>query len=91
MKKRTPSLATSIAGAAVLIVVYALSLGPVLALAEAGYTTERSPVYLGAAYAPIFWLMQESETARSFYDWYLGLWVDGIIIDHTDPPGRELI
>lgn len=57
---------------AVIVVCYALSIGPALKILAAGH------IGLGAferAYAPVFLLCDRCKPADDFFDWYLTVWV----------------
>ena len=53
---------------------YPISLGPVLALNEAGYIPRGLKEPLETLYSPIAWFCAYSDRFASFYLWYIELW-----------------
>ena len=53
---------------------YLLSTGPVVWLAENGFVTDTG--WMGMIYAPIGYLMDHSTWFEALMDWYLGLFVE---------------
>ena len=52
-----------------ILLVYALSPGPVIKL-----TSNQPPPVVEAAYAPLVFLYRNIPVVHSFYDWYFKLW-----------------
>lgn len=57
----------------VLLVLYALSPGPVMWMFGHGRLHRPTPAWLRVVYAPLGWLIENVEWVAAFYDWYLGL------------------
>jgi hypothetical protein len=51
---------------------YVFSIGPVAAYYRGGTPV---PPAVEGFYAPLQWLAESSDTARQFFEWYIGLWV----------------
>jgi hypothetical protein len=53
----------------ILLLLYALSIGPVLK-----FSGRNPPPAVGTIYAPLEYLINHVSVVRHFYVWYLGLW-----------------
>lgn len=53
-------------------VLYALSIGPVLA----HYQGRETPELVYAFYSPVTWLVNHSQIANGCLDWYLQFWLE---------------
>jgi hypothetical protein len=60
-----------------LVAAYPLLIGPVCWLADRDMLPEIANKPIDTFYSPLMWLMGSSETARTIFRWYIGLWVDG--------------
>ena len=61
--------------AALLLMSYGLSIGPVIGLAERGYIGPGAIPYLRRFYAPLQFVQDHNGTAARMFDWYCGFFV----------------
>jgi hypothetical protein len=59
----------------VLLVLYPLSIGPVIWLVDRGMLSERFAAPVAIVYFPLEWAVGSSSAAAQMYAWYASLWM----------------
>jgi hypothetical protein len=68
------------------LVGYPLSVGPLQWLDERGMLSDSWDKPTKVFYAPLDWLVRNSEAARAALSWYVGLWVNDLDDDPAAVP-----
>lgn len=77
-ERKQPGMAfwASVVMVGLLVVAYPLSVGPAEWLDDRGHLPSWAEKPVAVIYAPLNWIVQHSDAARTAAKWYIGLWVD---------------